>query len=110
MVGIGGTRLLEAVGETVDVYHMNEGHSAFLVLELWLKQLKQGVDAQRAWSNVREKCVFTTHTPVPAGHDRFYWHLVNEYLGPYRDQNGLPAGTFMNSGREDTSDLDSVQS
>ena len=55
---------------------MNEGHSAFLVLELWIGFLKQGFTAEKAWQLVTEKCVFTTHTPVPAGHDKFYWEIL----------------------------------
>ncbi|MEC7987761.1 MAG: alpha-glucan family phosphorylase [Myxococcota bacterium] len=110
LVGIGGVRLLEAMGKKIDVYHMNEGHSAFLVLELWIRAMQQGASSKDAWAQVKEKCVFTTHTPVPAGHDRFYWGLVNEYLGAYRAQVGLPEGAFMDSGREDPKDLGSPMS
>ena len=107
LLGIGGIRLLEALNLPVEVHHMNEGHSAFLVLELWAREMQKGYPPQKAWAHVQSKCVFTTHTPVPAGHDRFYWDLVNEYLGPYRDQLGLTPGMFMNTGREDEHDLDS---
>jgi starch phosphorylase len=84
---------------------MNEGHAAFLVLELWLRNLQKGLNQEHALEDVRSKCVFTTHTPVPAGHDTFYWDVVNEYLGPYRRSQGLHDGTFMNMGRENPSDL-----
>jgi starch phosphorylase len=107
LLGIGGIRLLEALGQQTEVFHMNEGHSAFLVLELWARQMQKGYSAEEAWALVQPQCVFTTHTPVPAGHDRFYWDLVNEYLGPYRDQLGLMPGMLMNTGREDEQDLDS---
>ena len=107
LLGIGGIRLLEALHIDPEVYHLNEGHAAFLIYELWIKKLLKGVPPEQAWNEVRETCVFTTHTPVPAGHDKFYWNEVNSVLGPYRDSLGLLRGTFMNGGREDTSDLDS---
>ena len=107
LLGIGGIRLLEALGHKTEVFHMNEGHSAFLVLELWARQMQKGLSPKKAWEMVKPQCVFTTHTPVPAGHDTFYWDLVNEYLGPYRDTLGLTPGMFMNTGREDDHDLDS---
>jgi starch phosphorylase len=75
VLGIGGIRLLRALGiDDIATYHMNEGHSALLALAL-LDEL--GGDA----GAVRERCVFTTHTPVPAGHDRFEAALVREELG-----------------------------
>lgn len=105
LLGIGGIRLLKAIGDRPDVYHMNEGHAAFLVLELWLRALQKGINKETAWESVRQKCVFTTHTPVPAGHDTFYWEHVDKFLGPYRDSHGLHEGTFMNLGRENPNDL-----
>ncbi|MGC6509432.1 MAG: alpha-glucan family phosphorylase [Myxococcota bacterium] len=105
LLGIGGIRLLKAIGDRPDVYHMNEGHAAFLVVELWLRNLQKGMSPEVGLEDVRNRCVFTTHTPVPAGHDTFYWDLVNEYLGPYRRSHGLHDGTFMNMGRENPSDL-----
>ncbi len=105
LLGIGGARLLEKLNLKPDVHHMNEGHAAFLTLELWKRGIEKGLDHDEAWNQVAEKCVFTTHTPVPAGHDRFYWDLVNEYLGPYRNSLGLGKGAFMNLGRTDTNDI-----
>lgn len=72
ILGVGGVRLLQKLGFNVVKYHMNEGHSAFLTLEL-LRQLKS-VD------EVRKRCIFTTHTPVPAGHDRFPYPLAKDIL------------------------------
>jgi starch phosphorylase len=80
ILGIGGVRLLKSLNyKNIDTYHMNEGHAAFLTLEL-LKE--NGGDLEK----VKKKCVFTTHTPVPAGHDRFDYNLVNDV---FRDE--LPA-------------------
>jgi glycogen phosphorylase len=107
LLGIGGVRVLEAINKKPDVYHLNEGHAAFLLLELWIRAMHDGLSPKKAWESMEEKCVFTTHTPVPAGHDQFYWDLVNEYLGPYRDEQGIAKGAFMNSGRIDTQDLSS---
>lgn len=73
ILGIGGVRALDALGhyETIEKYHMNEGHSAFLTLELY-KRLGESI----GWDDglVRERCIFTTHTPIPAGHDKFHYH------------------------------------
>ncbi|MBD3203192.1 alpha-glucan family phosphorylase [Candidatus Woesearchaeota archaeon] len=75
VLGIGGFRMLEALGfDNVEKYHMNEGHSALLVFEL-LKKMNND------FHKTRNKCVFTTHTPVPAGHDQFELDLVKQVLG-----------------------------
>jgi starch phosphorylase len=74
VLGIGGARLLEALGLNIRKYHMNEGHSSLLTLEL-LKRC--GMDSDR----VRELCIFTTHTPVESGHDKFSYDLVQEIMG-----------------------------
>lgn len=73
VLGIGGVRMLQTLDVRVEKYHMNEGHSAFLVLELLRVH---GADLEA----VRRRCVFTTHTPVKAGHDRFDYGLVDEVL------------------------------
>src|SRR3984885_5315028 len=87
ILGMGGTRMLNALGHRVNVYHMNEGHAALLTLALLEAQLGGGplnrvteVDVNA----VRQKCVFTTHTPVPAGHDRFNRDLAGRVLGGER--------------------------
>ena len=76
VLGIGGVRMLEKLGVDVRKYHMNEGHSSFLALEL-LRKHDMNVN------KVRNVCVFTTHTPVEAGHDKFSYELVREYLGEF---------------------------
>ena len=74
VLGIGGARMLEALGLSIRKYHMNEGHSSLLTLELLRRY---GMDIDR----VRELCIFTTHTPVDAGHDKFSYALVQEIMG-----------------------------
>jgi starch phosphorylase len=71
LLGIGGVRLLRALGIQPSVFHMNEGHAAFLVLELIREKMAEGMNFEKALAATREECVFTTHTPVEAGHDRF---------------------------------------
>src|SRR5437763_9261231 len=71
LLGIGGVRLLRALGINPSVFHMNEGHAAFLTLELARERLAQGKSFNEALATTRNQCIFTTHTPVEAGHDRF---------------------------------------
>ncbi len=89
ILGIGGLRLLSALEiHNIVNFHLNEGHAALLTLEL-LKRYRRNIeetwDPNQVWNyeRVRKQCVFTTHTPVPAGHDRFDYHLVAELLGNY---------------------------
>ncbi len=90
VLGIGGARLLQALGFQIRKYHMNEGHSALLGLEL-LRRLSIPAYALRPGepttdvARVRELCIFTTHTPVEAGHDRFGYALVERVLGGFID-------------------------
>lgn len=81
VLGVGGIRMLRALGYTgIERFHMNEGHASLLALEL----LAGEPDATALWSSmedVKRRCVFTTHTPVPAGHDRFSYNLVRDVLG-----------------------------
>ena len=84
LLGIGGVRMLRALGHTqIDRFHLNEGHAALAVLELLEEETRRGNgnDALLALAAVRKRCVFTTHTPVPAGHDRFPSELVASVVG-----------------------------
>ena len=99
LLGIGGVRALRALGVTPSVIHMNEGHAAFAVLERWREELLLGGTAKAALERVRAGCVFTTHTPVDAGHDRFNWDLKREALEGLRQEMKLPEGAFMDLGR-----------
>jgi len=83
VLGIGGVRMLRALGYTDIVrFHLNEGHSALLTLELLDEQRRAGLEIPQAADAVRRLCVFTTHTPVPAGHDRFARELASRVIGP----------------------------
>lgn len=81
ILGIGGVRVLRALGYEPRVWHLNEGHAAFVIFERLREALEQGETFQHALEEVRSSTVFTTHTPVPAGHDAFPFHLVENYLG-----------------------------
>ena len=100
LLGVGGMRALGAMNISPGVLHLNEGHSAFAALELVRQRMaEEGVDAWEALRRVASQIVFTTHTPVPAGHDRFPEHLVEEHLGPLREALGLPIHELMGLGR-----------
>src|SRR5207249_1851314 len=96
LLGIGGVRALTSLGISPGVVHLNEGHSAFAALELIrLRMASEGVGPDEAARRVAAQIVFTTHTPVPAGHDRFPSHLIEEHLGPVREALGLDHHRFM---------------
>jgi starch phosphorylase len=105
LLGIGGVRALRALGIRPSVFHMNEGHCAFAVLERWREELAAGRSPSAALEAARQGFVFTTHTPVPAGHDRFHWDLKSEALGGMREDMGLPEGAFMDLGRVKPGDI-----
>jgi starch phosphorylase len=83
---------------------MNEGHSAFLTLELMREQLKKGRNIADSQAWVKDHCVFTTHTPVPAGHDRFSFDLIEYELGKFCKSTGMTLKQVMEFGREDPKD------
>ena len=104
MLGVGGLRALAAVGIRPGVLHLNEGHSAFALLEaIRLELSDNGLSFEEARDRVAAKSVFTTHTPVPAGHDRFPAELVLEHLEPLRAALGLSRERFLGLGRVDES-------
>jgi starch phosphorylase len=103
LLGIGGYRALKAVGEDIAGYHMNEGHAAFLGLELALKKVREAsIPLKDALTQISSQCAFTTHTPVDAGHDRFSPKQVLETLGSYAAQYGVSADALLASGRTDS--------
>ena len=95
MLGIGGVRVLRSLGYTPSAWHMNEGHSAFLTLELIREKVAGGMSFEEARSKVQKDTIFTTHTPVPAGHDAFNFHIVEKYFSGYWDQLGISREAFM---------------
>jgi starch phosphorylase len=107
LLGVGGFRALRAMGIMPGVLHLNEGHSGFAVLEaIRCCMQDEGVGFDEAARRVSRQVVFTTHTPVPAGHDRFPADLVEEHLGPLRDSLGLSLGGLMSLGRENPGNND----
>jgi len=101
LLGVGGFRALKAMGITPGVLHLNEGHSGFAVLEAICNRMRdEGLKFDEAVPRVSREVVFTTHTPVPAGHDRFDADLIEEHLGPLREQLGLSHERLMDLGRE----------
>lgn len=99
MLGIGGVRVLRALGIKPEVWHMNEGHSAFLVLEL-VREITAatGTSFHEAALQIRKKAIFTTHTPVPAGHDAFPLHMMEKYFYDFWPQINLDREGFLNLG------------
>ena len=97
VLGMGGVRMAHALGLRINVYHMNEGHAALLTLALLESQLGGGPEGAATDSDievVRRKCVFTTHTPVPAGHDRFSTEQAIRILGGERTARLERLGCF----------------
>lgn len=109
VLGIGGYRALEALGHTPEVFHMNEGHSAFLALER-IRRLMD--DTGASFAEAREAAsaslVFTTHTPVSAGHDYFTPELLERYFGVYVKSLGYDFDDFVGLGRENPSNVDEL--
>jgi starch phosphorylase len=100
MLGIGGVRALAAMGIQPGAIHMNEGHSAFAGLEVIRQRMKEDdVTFDEALRETAAMSAFTTHTPVPAGHDRFGSDLIEEHVGPLRDELGLRQDSLMSLGR-----------
>ncbi|MCC6125145.1 MAG: alpha-glucan family phosphorylase [Pirellulales bacterium] len=100
VAGVGGVRALKALGISPGVYHLNEGHSSFATLEACRERMKDdGMSFDAALRDVAQHTVFTTHTPVPAGHDRFDKNLIEEHLGPLRDELGISLDQLMGIGR-----------
>ncbi|MEX0711187.1 MAG: alpha-glucan family phosphorylase [Pirellulales bacterium] len=100
VLGVGGVRALQALGITPGVFHLNEGHSAFATLEAIRAMMESdGLSFDEALRDVAQHTVFTTHTPVPAGHDRFDAGLIEEHLGPLRDRLGISLDQLMGLGR-----------
>src|SRR5689334_18858407 len=98
VLGIGGVRALRALGVRPSVFHMNEGHSAFLAIERLRELVAEGHSLDVAFERVRASSVFTTHTPVPAGNEVFDPELVRRYVGRSVAEVGVPWERFLELG------------
>ncbi len=106
LLGVGGVLALEALGIEATVHHLNEGHAAFAGLERLRQLVEEGWEWDDALAEVRASSVFTTHTPVPAGNDRFDPKLFDRYMGSYARSLGLGKKELHALGREDETDAD----
>lgn len=105
LLGVGGMRALAALGIRPGVLHLNEGHSAFAALEAAAQRMvEEQITFELAANRVARQVVFTTHTPVAAGHDRFSPALVGDHLGPLSDALGLSANELLALGRVNPDD------
>ena len=100
LLGMGGVRALRQLGFNPDVWHMNEGHSAFLALERVLEYMKTGLTYAQATELVAQSNVFTTHTPVPAGNDQFQLWLMDKYFSNIWPELGLTRDQFIDLGKQ----------
>jgi len=103
VLGIGGVRALRALGLEPAVFHMNEGHSAFLVLERAKELVERGMTFAEAQKVIHDSTVFTTHTPVPAGHDAFPFHMIDKYFPNWHENLKISREEFLNLARQDQS-------
>jgi glycogen phosphorylase len=99
LLGLGGIRALEALGIEPGVVHLNEGHAGFVSLELAARELARGAAFEEALAAARERTVFTTHTPVPAGNDSYPSEQVVEALGAYAAEAGMDTAAIVRLGR-----------
>ena len=98
VLGIGGSEVLEALGIRHSIIHLNEGHAAFALLERIRSRIQGGMTIEDALEDVRKTSIFTTHTPVPAGHDVFPFYLIEKYFHSYWTALHLERDTFFNLG------------
>ncbi len=103
LLGIGGVRALRALGYNPSVWHMNEGHAAFLTLERVRELVTSGLSFEDALEQTRGQNIFTTHTPVPAGNDEFPLWLVDKYLSAMWPELGLSRDQFVDLARHQMS-------
>jgi glycogen phosphorylase len=99
LLGVGGIRLLRALGIQPSVFHMNEGHAAFLTLELVREKMEQGRTFEEAVIETKAECIFTTHTPVEAGHDRFSPELMDYAMHRFCGRISVPFARLLELGR-----------
>jgi starch phosphorylase len=100
LLGVGGARALAALGLKPTIWHVNEGHAAFLILERMHSMISKGMPFEAALEAVAANMVFTTHTPVPAGHDHFSAEMIRHYFSGWCYDLGLPWEQLMALGAE----------
>lgn len=103
VLGVGGARALAAMGWEIELHHLNEGHAGFIILEL-IDRICSDVGLDEAKNRVRSGLVFTTHTPVPAGIDRFGSDTVIPYLEPWAEKWGVPVEALWEIGQDPDDD------
>ncbi len=105
LLGIGGVRALRAMGIKHDVYHCNEGHAAFIGIER-IRELvsRKKLTFSEALEVIRSSTLFTTHTPVPAGHDAFHESMIRQYMTHYPDVLGITWDQYINLGKTNPND------
>lgn len=101
ILGIGGVRVLRALGISPAVWHANEGHSAFMNLERIREEVEKGIPFNEALRKIQLSSVFTTHTPVPSGHDSFSHGLIDKYFDGFWQSLGIDRETFLKLGQPD---------
>jgi starch phosphorylase len=99
ILGVGGVRVLRKLGYEPSAWHANEGHAAFMLMERIREKLALGLELDQAVEDVRSASVFTTHTPVPAGHDHFSRDMIERVAGPVWEELGLDDRQFFDLGR-----------
>ncbi len=98
VLGIGGVKVLRTLGYRPTVFHLNEGHAAFAALELIREAFREGRSWTEALETARRRLVFTTHTPVKAGHDEFPFHMMEEHFRAYWTELGITREQFLELG------------
>jgi starch phosphorylase len=101
VLGVGGVRVLRKLGIEPAVFHANEGHTSFMMIERMRELVLSGMKMDEASAHIRAASIFTTHTPVAAGHDAFPLEMVDWHLGGYWDELGLTRQQFMDLGSHD---------
>ncbi len=104
VLGVGGVRLLRALGIQPDVWHANEGHAAFMFIERMRELTGKGLNPAQAQAQIRASSLFTTHTPVAAGHDVFTTEQLEQVTGPFWNTMGLTRDQFMALGKPGADD------
>lgn len=104
VLGVGGVRILRALGIQPETWHANEGHAAFMFIERMRELIAQGLTRAQAEAQIRATSVFTTHTPVAAGHDVFSTEQLEQVTGPFWNTMGITRDQFMSLGKPGADD------